>query len=339
MHALVYNIILMKALKSGVSRKRKTLEQFKLEAQSIHGSKYDYSRVIYVGAHKKVVIRCPVHGWFKQAPHSHINHRNGCIRCGADFRATKTKCGVNGFIAKAEAVHGKKYDYSNVVYRSNWEKVIIKCRVHGDFTQIPYEHYTGSNCPKCSNLRLTNKERIERFKAVHGERYDYSLVKYINKLKPVKIICPDHGLFLQSPDSHNGGHGCQICGYSNNALELKLLRFLRKHLCFTIEHNKKFKWLGQMSLDVFIPDRSIGIEYQGIQHFRPVMFFGGEPAFRKRIAIDDKKAALCAKHNISLLYFTYKPKQIPKGHRYVILSDETELLRQIYNPKALHYPS
>jgi|TARA_B100000029_G_scaffold186215_1_gene183573 hypothetical protein len=59
---------------------------------------------------------------------------------------------------------------------------------------------------------LTQKEVIERFKKVHGDEYDYSLVDYNGQGKKVIIICCVHGDFRQEPVSHWLGSGCPDCG-------------------------------------------------------------------------------------------------------------------------------
>ncbi|MCD8208245.1 MAG: hypothetical protein LUD72_09945 [Bacteroidales bacterium] len=55
------------------------------------------------------------------------------------------------------------------------------------------------------------KEFIELATKVHNGKYDYSLVEYERDNKPVKIICPIHGVFEQRPDHHKEGHGCMLC--------------------------------------------------------------------------------------------------------------------------------
>lgn len=60
--------------------------------------------------------------------------------------------------------------------------------------------------------KLTNNQFIEKAKKIHGEKYDYSKVEYINNRTKVCIICPIHGEFWQTPNKHLLGSGCQICG-------------------------------------------------------------------------------------------------------------------------------
>lgn len=59
--------------------------------------------------------------------------------------------------------------------------------------------------------KLTTKEFIENAVKVHGDKYDYSKVVYVNLKTPICIICPIHGGFLQKPYDHLDGCGCQKC--------------------------------------------------------------------------------------------------------------------------------
>ncbi len=72
----------------------------------------------------------------------------------------------------------------------------------------------GYGCRKCSPRKLyTTAEWIEAAKKVHGNRYHYHLVKYIDATTDVEIICPKHGVFLQPPIEHLSGKGCKYCAH------------------------------------------------------------------------------------------------------------------------------
>ena len=87
-------------------------------------------------------------------------------------------------------VHGDKYDYSKVKYDTTHKKVLIICKDHGEFWQTPSKHKSGNNCPKCvGGVKLSQEEIIKEFKLKHGNKYDYSLVKYKNSKSKIKIIC------------------------------------------------------------------------------------------------------------------------------------------------------
>lgn len=119
------------------------------KARAIHGNRYDYGRVVYVRRKDKVVIICKSHGDFEQAPKSHLIGK-GCARCGFEEMAAKrTQKAKDGFIDKARAVHGDRYDYLKTVYVRAHDKVIITCKNHGDFEQEPNSHLLGVGCPSC----------------------------------------------------------------------------------------------------------------------------------------------------------------------------------------------
>jgi hypothetical protein len=120
------------------------------------------------------------------------------------------------FINKAILKHGDIYDYSKVEYIKSSLKVIIICKIHGDFEQKPNGHLSGDKCPRCSsNGRSSNLGFIKKAILKHGDIYDYSVVNYINNKKNVDIICKEHGLFRQTPNNHLKGQSCPRCNYRN----------------------------------------------------------------------------------------------------------------------------
>lgn len=65
--------------------------------------------------------------------------------------------------------------------------------------------------------KLTTEEFIIKAKAVHGDKYDYSLSNYSTAKEKVTINCRIHGDFMQSPESHLAGRGCRKCGVLSRA--------------------------------------------------------------------------------------------------------------------------
>ena len=122
------------------------------------------------------------------------------------------------FIERAKEAHGDKYDYSKVKYINSRTKVIIICKKHGEFEQVPAKHLYGSCCEKCSyeyranNLKSNNESFINIAKEIHKNKYNYSHVEYKNAHIKVIIICPIHGKFKQRPSEHLHGNGCAKCG-------------------------------------------------------------------------------------------------------------------------------
>ena len=65
--------------------------------------------------------------------------------------------------------------------------------------------------------KLTTEEFIAKAKAVHGDRYDYSKGEYVGTKIKVRIVCKEHGEFLQSPQKHLYGQGCEKCSRESKA--------------------------------------------------------------------------------------------------------------------------
>lgn len=129
-------------------------------------------------------------------------------------------------IEKFKDVHADKYDYSLVNYIKSKIKVQIICRNHGVFEQTPMGHLMGRNCIKCAKdttsqkLKNTTSDFINRAKEIHRDRYDYSLVEYLSAKTKVKIICPQHGIFEQTPCHHLEQSGCKKCATIKTAAKI-----------------------------------------------------------------------------------------------------------------------
>jgi len=190
---------------------------FIFESISIHGDKYDYSQSIYVNAKTKIVIICPTHGEFQQLRKNHKMGK-GCNKCAIESRARNNTHTLEKFIEKAQRVHGKKYDYSKSSYLGDDREILVLCGLHGEFTQNASSHLQGIGCPKCGRLKasqshlLSKEEVLSRSIEIHGDKYDYNQMEYVNTKTKIMIVCPKHGKFRQSPTNHVLGQGCPKCG-------------------------------------------------------------------------------------------------------------------------------
>lgn len=235
--------------------KKLTRSEFIEKAKKVHGDKYDYSKVEYIGALSKIIIVCPFHGEFIQTAYKHLNG-SGCHRCGFFLISNGNKKITNkNFIETARLVHGDKYDYSNTIYIHWNEKLCITCIKHGPFFQIPHHHLEGRGCFKCAGKHKTTKELITEFNEIHKNKYNYDNVIYKTSKSKIEIICLKHGSFFQTPSDHLNGQGCPKCiGYISKK-EIKFLDYLnipefnrQRYICGYkvdgIRNNKIFEFLG-----------------------------------------------------------------------------------------------
>lgn len=202
---------------------------------SIHNSKYDYSKAVYLNSKTKMCIICPEHGEFWQSHNKHGSAKQGCPVCTGKQVGNREE-----FINKAKVIHGDKYDYSKVVYEKRHAKVKITCPVHGEFEQLPTNHLRGKGCDKCAHEAVgkVKRTKFDKFislsRKVHGDKYVY--LNY-NKLSDfVTITCPIHGDFKQLGSSHIQGCGCPNCAeYGFSKDKPAILYYL------SIDNGKYFK--------------------------------------------------------------------------------------------------
>ena len=246
-----------------------TTEEFIIKSRLIHGDKYDYSKTLYINNETKVCIICPEHGEFWQRPINHY-HSNGCYKCGKISMKNKQSMSIDEFIENARKVHGDKYDYTKTILHGANNKTCIICPEHGEFWQTPSAHINGKQgCPKCGRIssnnskKLTTEQFIEKASKIHDNKYDYSKVKYENYDSYITIICPEHGEFQQTPDSHLQGKGCSKCSHAQSQNETVIYEIIKQYFSNTIERVRKI--IYPYEIDIFIPEKNIGIEYNGIR--------------------------------------------------------------------------
>ena len=196
-----------------MGRKKKTTEDWVRRAKACHDDRYDYSCSVYTGSHEKIQINCKKHGVFEMGAGEFLKGNN-CPKCALEER----RIGIEEYIERANKVHGGKYTYAPSE-RTRYIK--ITCPFHGEFEQDKFSHLAGCGCPQCGNIKRRNESKdrddlladfIKRARAVHGDRYDYSKVVYVNNTTPVIITCKKHGDFEMKPTNHiNGGNNCPVC--------------------------------------------------------------------------------------------------------------------------------
>ena len=284
------------------------------KARNIHGDKYDYSKVEYKNNRTKVCIICPIHGEFWQRPFSHINLRQGCIHCGGKYKKTNKE-----FIEKARNIHGDKYDYSKVEYKNNKTKVCIICPIHGEFWQTPTNHLSGKGCQKCAREKITDASRLKfnefivRANKIHNNKYEYIPKDIKNEKEKIDIKCPTHGIFSQEIDSHLHGHGCPKCGVGVSLQEQEIIKFLKDNGIVFEERKRDLIPNSHKEIDIFIPNKNIGIEYNGLRWH--------SDEFNKDSNYHKNKTDECEKNGIRLIQ---------------IFEDEWILKKDIVKSKLLH---
>jgi hypothetical protein len=298
-----------------------TIEEYIYKCNIIHKNKYDYSLTSYKNSEGKVIVICPTHGQFVIRASNH-KRGVGCKKC-ADELNRYNRLDTEEFIKRSKNIHGDTYDYSVSNYIGIHTNIEIICKEHGIFEQLPNNHFKKLGCPKCSGIkRLDTDEFITKSKDVHGDKYDYSLVNYINNRTKVNIICIKHGIFSQSPSSHiNNSSGCPYCCSSKGE---NLIKNYLNNININYIHQHKFadcKDKKILSYDFYLPDYNLCIEYDGLQHFKPIKRFGGLEGFNIVKKHDKIKNIYCKSNDIMLLRIKYNDNIEKKLKNFKITHD------------------
>jgi|688.fasta_scaffold42003_3 hypothetical protein len=313
--------------------KRSNTQDFIEKAKKIHGDKYDYSKVVYEMSDKYVIIICKIdeHGEFPQTPNNHLNGQ-GCYDCGLIASGLLRRSNTEDFIEKAKKIHGDRYDYSKTVYEKSHENVIIICKDHGEFTQMPSNHLDRRNgCDKCKhNYSPTTEEWIKRAKEKHGDKYDYSKVVYENCDEEVIIICEKHGEFKQTPYNHvNRVYGCNTC--SKKRSENLCRQILEEYTGLRFpsirpDFLKNVTTACNLELDGFCEDLNLAFEYQGIQHYEYNAFFhrNDQESLKKQQQRDKLKLELCKKYGVDVLIIPHTLSYQNENELRIFIKEELQ---------------
>lgn len=228
----------------------KTIE-FIEKAKKVHGDKYDYSLVDYKRNDENVVMICPIHGEFQQRPSNHLNGA-GCPKCWEERRSKVKVSTKEDFIKECQKLHGNKYDYTLTEYTNCKNKIKVVCPAHGVFELIADNHKRKDGCSKCNkeeDIKNNKKSFLEKSSIAHNDKYDYSSVDYVNSTTKVKIICPIHGEFEQTPNAHSMGSGCSRCSKLSNTYKrsdyIKLSKTAILYIMLLEYEDEKFYKIGK----------------------------------------------------------------------------------------------
>ena len=133
-------------------------ETFVENARKVHGDKFDYSKVIYLGNKKKVEIICPTHGSFWQMPNSHVSSRTGCRYCSE----SKGEVAVEVFLNQLGIPHVREHRILPYKYRYDFyiPDANVYIEYHGHQHYRPVEIFGGDKAFRTQKRRDAIKRKL-----------------------------------------------------------------------------------------------------------------------------------------------------------------------------------
>lgn len=213
------------------------------------GEYYDYSKVIYRGAHENIEIGCPIHGPFIQSADSHLRG-SGCPVCARYYDENEKSQAWDKYFNKMKLARPDKceyYDYTKVVYENCSIPVEIGCPIHGPFWQTPAHHlHANGKCPVCtgSNLeRLVQQilmelnvkfEREKTFTFLKHQRLDFYLPTF-----NIAIECQGEQHYKPVPYFNRRGNTLEVIQKNdktkrnrcaNNGIKVYYIKYTEKNV-------------------------------------------------------------------------------------------------------------
>ena len=192
------------------------------------------------------------------------------------------------------------------IYFNAREPILHRCKIDGyEWMASPDSIIHGSGCPVCSGVKKkTHQEYINELTNINS---DIEVIgEYINAYTPILHKCLIDGCeWYIDPHSVLQGRGCPVCNYSRGERRIKAYLDINK-----IKFNPQYvfedcKYIKVLPFDFYLQDYNACIEYDGIQHFKPVEHFGGQQALEDTQKRDAIKTNYCKANNIPLLHIRY----------------------------------
>lgn len=218
--------------------------------------------------------------------------------------------------------HDTQKFLANFKQMSNNEYTLLGNYINAT-TKIKFKHLRCNNCfymsphhfiddhARCPFCYGTPRKTIDEFKnqlsKLYGSRYTILDTKYVNTETHIKCKCNICGhVWRPTPANLLRGYGCPACSYSKGEQ-------LIKHILDSedIEYKSPVSFsdlvdAGRLRYDFYLPSFKVLIEYQGIQHYKPVDYFGGENQLKKQQLHDQMKRIYAKKHGYNLIEVSYK---------------------------------
>ena len=294
----------------------KSDKQFKLEIFNLNKNIDVLSE--YTNSEEKVLCLCKKHNHKWEVNPGQLLRNCQCPICGKENFSKTIRTTHNDFINKLKGVNPNLEVLGE--YKANKDVIKCKCKIDGTvFYPIPSNTLRGQGCPTCGQKssadlrRLTHEEFKTRVKDVLPNIT--ILGEYKTRNEKILVVCQKDGYSWEVKGGHLiDGHGCPKCKSSKGE---KLTENYLKEKCIDYEIQYKFKGCKhkrELPFDFYLPKENTVIEYDGVQHFKPIDFFGGVEGFERRKKSDITKNDYCSKNNIKIIRIPYTVVDI---HEYL----------------------
>lgn len=258
----------------------------------------------YAGAKTKIEHHCLIHDVYWYISPTNVLQGKGCNKCMVEKRSYAITKTHERYVYELRSLN------KNIAvvgeYINAKTPILHRCSVDGyEWYVAPDKTLHGRGCPKCAgNIKKTHEEYVDELLLINP--YVNAIEKYLSADDCIQHKCLICGnVWSARPNDILCGKGCPKCSKSHG----------EKQICKLLDDNN-IKYISQktfsdcvderaLPFDFYLPDYNACIEYQGVQHYKPIKYFGGEKAFEKLKKHDKIKEDYCNNNGIILLAISY----------------------------------
>lgn len=286
--------------------KKKTTKEFKREVYSLVGDQY---KVVspYINSKTKLEMLHTVCGQkYKVKPNMFLSGRR-CPYCSRKHRGENRRLTNDQFKQKVFNQVGNEYTFLEKYINTRTELKVRHniCGYEYRITPDSFLH-NRNRCPYCNKQRHKTKDYFEKYIQQMADD-EYSIVsEYYGASYPVTLKHKKCGhIWTIKPSIFMQGVRCPHC---NNFVGEQFIQLLLDFNKLSYKHAYGFSDLKdkhKLHYDFYIPSQNILIEYQGVQHYKPIQHFGGKSKFEIQQKHDQLKRDYARKNGYNLIEVPY----------------------------------
>lgn len=266
----------------------------------------------YKDSQTPILHKCNICEYKWNAYPKHLLNGHSCPSCAAKRNAKKRSMPHISYVAMTTQINPDVKVLDKYVNYNT--KILHECLICGNKWNISPGHILeGKGCPICAAKKCgdTKRKTLEQYQTDINIR-DLNITvlgEYVNAHTKILHKCHACGMeFEATPNNILSGRCCPNCSeksygeffISNHLIKNNILYFRQYKY-----DDLKGVGNGLLSYDFYIPKYNLLCEFNGVQHYKPVEYFGGEEKFKTQQEHDYRKREYAKLHNINLLEIRY----------------------------------
>lgn len=286
--------------------KKLTINQIHERTKNLYGDEYEILSDKYVNNKTKILIKHNCGHTYLVRPDSFLNNNRRCIKCFGN-----PKLEISEIKNRCSDIHKGEYEILSDYCINSSSKISVRHNICGNIYDINLNSFLNkkTKCAFCNgNKKMTIEILKNRINEIFGYEYSVLSEKYENVDKKLIFKHNKCGYYwdVKVCNMLSGKSGCPMCSPKSKG-EQKIIKYLSKNNILFIKDKSFDGCIYSINLhyDFYLTEYNICIEFDGIQHYKPVDRFGGVDSYNEQIKKDIIKNNYCKNNEIKLIRIPY----------------------------------